>query len=98
MKAEFIVHCVDNNLEGVNDCLSCGVDVNTKEDWLGCQWTALMFACQYGNSAIVSRLLKEPGLDINYQDERGRTAVFLARRHMRCLKILADTGRVIEFN
>ena len=32
-------------------------------------WTALMFACHAGNSAIVSRLVQEPRLDINYQDK-----------------------------
>ena len=34
---------------------------------LGLHWTALMFACHRGNSAIVSRLVQVPGLDINYQ-------------------------------
>ena len=29
------------------------------------QWTALMFACHSGNSAIVSRLVQVPGLDLN---------------------------------
>ena len=46
--------------------------------WFGLnrrQWTALMFACRAGNSAIVSRLVEEEELDINYQDEDGDTAV-----------------------
>ena len=37
MEIEFIQHCENDNLKGVNDCLSHGVDVNTKEDWGG--WT-----------------------------------------------------------
>ena len=72
MEREFLQNCQDNNLEGVNDCLSRGVDVNSKEDWYGCvlgpKMTALMIACEYGNPTIVSRLVQVPGLDINYQD------------------------------
>ena len=118
---EFLKFCTDNNLEGVTDCLSRGVDVNTvSEDghwsgltvaahenytklleillshpqikinnttndrgagWSG-QYTALMFACDAGNPAIVSRLVQVPGLDINYQDEKdGWTAALGASRH-----------------
>ena len=97
---QFLEHCRRNNLEGVADCLSRGVDVNTlfvdgffsgltiaaKENYLELleillshpdikinntttnlcsQWTALMFACDAGNSAIVSRLVEVAGLDIN---------------------------------
>ena len=60
------------------------------------QWTALMFACCHGSSAIVSRLVQVPGLDINYQDENGDTAALLASQwgHTECVRILADTGRV----
>ena len=65
----FIRHCRENNLEGVNDCLSRGIDVNSKEDYYG--RTVLIGACEYGNSAIVSRLVQVLGLDINYQDEYG---------------------------
>ena len=69
MENEFIEHCRDNNLEGVTDCLSRGVDVNTTEECDGKQVSALMVACGVGNSAIVSRLVQVPGLDINQQDE-----------------------------
>ena len=48
MEREFIQLCRANNLEGVNDSLSRGVDVNTKDE-LGV--SALMIACEYGNSA-----------------------------------------------
>ena len=44
----------------------------------GRQRTPLMFASIAGNSAIVSRLVQVPGLDINYQDEYGITAAHLA--------------------
>ena len=96
MESEFINHCLGNNLEGVNDCLSRGVDVNTKEESSGRHWTALMVACRAGNSAIVSRLVQVPGLDINYQDRDGFTAAILAsnKGHTECVRRLAETDRV----
>ena len=95
MESEFINHCYDNNLEGVNDCLSRGVDVNTIED-CHYQMTGLMAACLANNPAIVSKLVQVPGLDINYQDESGQTAAHRASMfgHTECVRILAETGRV----
>ena len=63
---------------------------------VGGQWTALMFACHLGNSAIVSRLVQVPGLDINYQDKNGDTAAHWASYtgHTECMRILAETGLV----
>lgn len=132
---EFLRNCEENNLDGVRDCLSRSVDVNTvSEDghWSGLtiaaeenypelleillshpdieinkttkyhnilldQWTGLMIACEAGNSSIVSRLVEEEGLDINYQDEMfGNTAAHMAsyEGHTECVRILAETGRV----
>ena len=126
----FLQHCHDNNLEGVDDCLPVGIDVDiVSEDgkWSGLtiaaeknylellemllsndveinntvrkygyERTALMVACSAGNSAIVSRLIQEPDLDINYEDRRGYTALLLADEsgHTDCVRILAETGRV----
>ena len=58
------------------------------------KWTALIFACMKGNSAIVNRLNKMTGLEINYQDEEGDTAAHLAgiKGFTECLRILAQTG------
>ena len=39
LSLKFIKDCTTNNLEEVNDCLSRGVDVNTKGDCNGSQWT-----------------------------------------------------------
>ena len=98
MEREFIEHCRFGNLEGVNDCLSRDVDVNTKEDFdgSGLMWTGLMFACEAGYSAIVSRLVQVVGLDINYQTEYGYTAAILAsvEGKTKCVRILAETDRV----
>ena len=93
---KFHKHSLDNNLEGVNDCLSRGVDVNTKARYDECQWTALMVACGACYPAIVSRLLQVPGLDINYQDENGVTAAHLASMwaQSECVRTLAETARV----
>ena len=77
LKIDFHRHCAQNNLKGVNDCLSRGVDVNTVNvDGTG--YSALMVACSSGSSAVVARLVQQPGLDVNYQDENGVTAAILA--------------------
>ena len=71
-----------------------GVDA----DWAGYQWTALTFALHGGNSDIVSRLVREPQLNLNYEDLRGNTAahraVMWSEGHPDCVRILAKTGRV----
>ena len=56
----------------------------------------LMENCEDGNPDVMSRLVQVPGLDINYQDERGQTAALLACNlaQTECVKILAETDRV----
>ena len=73
--------------------------MNNKDDCQcpdNCQWTALMWACHFGEPAKVSRLVQEAGLDINYQDERGITAAYWASKQSQteCVRVLAETGRV----
>ena len=93
MEDEFIQHCRTNNLNGVNYCLSRGVDVNTKESYY--QRTGLWYACDRGNSAIVSRLLQVPGLDINYQADGWTAAIWASRKgRTEIVRILAQTGKV----
>ena len=81
-----------SNLAKVNDYLSRGIDVNTVD---GEKATALMIACRQGYSAIVSRLVEVPGLDINYEVD-GCTAAHLAsfNGETECVRILALAGRV----
>ena len=67
----FIQDCKNNNLKVLKKCLSRGVDVNTTQESDGKQVSALMVACEAGNSAIVSRLVEVPGLDINYETAEG---------------------------
>ena len=96
IKWEFLRHCQSNNLEGVNHCLSHGVDVNTKAVVFGDISSALMLACQNGNPAIVARLVQVPGLDINFQNEAGDSAAYCASflAEIECVRILAETGKV----
>ena len=93
---QFINFCRINYLEGVNNCLAQGVDVNSKEIKDGRQETALMVACRADNPDIVERLLQVPELDINYQDEDGDTAAHGASINGQtwCIRMMAKTGRV----
>ena len=81
----FLEICRNNQVQAVNDFL---------KDFYKDLWSGLRAACRHGNSAIVSRLIQEPGLDINYQNEIGWTAAHLAWRHTECVRILAETDRV----
>ena len=56
-----------------------------------------MFACNAGNSAIVSRLVEVPGMDINYQESGwSQTAAHIATMfgHTECVRKLAETRKV----
>ena len=90
--SSLIEYCKENNLKGVEDCLSQGEDVNTVDN----KKTGLMIACEAGHPAIVSRLVEVPGVDIMFPNMFGETAAHYASflGHYDCLKILADTGRV----
>ena len=90
---QFLAHCENNNLGGVADCLSRGVDVNTTDVFGD---TGLIFACMRGHSAIVSSLVQVPGLDIDHQAGNGMTAAHHAsvKGRTECVRILADTGKV----
>ena len=61
-----------------------------------CSWTALLVACNVGNTDIVSRLVKVSGVDVNYQDADGYSALYcaLSKGHSRIVKIL---GRLSIF-
>ena len=63
MEREFVKHCRDNSLEGMNECLSNGVDVNTKE--INSNWTGLMLACLSGSVEVLDLLLSR-WADLSY--------------------------------
>ena len=78
MGDQFLNHCMEDNLQGVNDCLNGFFETL-------CQ--GLTVACDRGNPAIVSRLVQVPGLNFNYQDEvEGWTAAHLASKGRHKLK------------
>ena len=77
---------MEDNLQGVNDCLNGFFETL-------CQ--GLTVACDRGNTAIVSRLVQLPGLDLNYQDVFGYTPAITSSicGHTECVRILAETDR-----
>ena len=65
---DIIEHCQDNNLEGVTDCLSNGVDVNTvSEDG---RWSGLSIAAEKNYTELLEILLSHPDIKINNTTER----------------------------
>ena len=98
---EIVEYSRSNNLEGVNECLDRGDDVNAKENYH--KSTSLIISCCLGHPDIVSRLVKKAGKDINYdyQDQWGSTAAHEAVTwgHTDCVRILAVAGRgIINWN
>ena len=72
------------------------IDVNQIRKNSGHQMTALMFACGAGHSDVVSKLVQQDGVDVNYQAESGYTAANSAafNGHKECVRILARSGKV----
>ena len=63
LKQDFIQHCHDNNLEGVTECLSRGVDVNTvSED--NC-WSGLTISARKNHTMLLEILLSHKDIKIN---------------------------------
>ena len=60
---KFIEHCKDNNLEGVRDCLSRGVDVNTVSG--GGRFSGLRIAVDKNYPELLEILLSHPQIKIN---------------------------------
>ena len=50
----FLKNCEYNKLQGANQCLAHGIDVNAKNH----NGSALILACESGHSAIVTRLIQ----------------------------------------
>jgi hypothetical protein len=85
-----------NDLEGVNQWLKTGPDIN-KPDNHG--WTPINRASFYGHIEIVKLLLAQPGIDFNKPDNDGWTPINCVSRkgHTEIVKLLlAQPG--IDFN
>ena len=91
--------CRNNSLNGVEECLSRGADVNRVFYNLigdGLQLTGLMTACREGHPDIVARLLQVEGVMVNYQGVLKETAAHWAcqQGNLSCLQLLAKVGTV----
>jgi len=76
---EFIQNCRDNKLDGVTDCLSRGVDVNTvSEDG---RWSGLTIAAEKNYPELLEILLSHPDIKINNKTSGHWTALMFAFKH-----------------
>ena len=79
----FFEICKKGTLREVRDALANGADVNESglikyrdgENEEKIKWTSLMLAVDRNDEPLVSLLLEQPGIEVNAQDEYGRTAL-----------------------
>lgn len=74
----FLLHLLQENVQGVKDCLSLGFDVN--RELCGTGHFPLGLAAEHGYIHLVNILLQHPFININYVNSNGETAVILAAR------------------
>jgi ankyrin repeat protein len=80
--------------------LEKGIDVNQTDKYDEIMWaTALMYASQEGHAEVVKMLIQHKNIDINQQNENGKTALMLAseRGHEDIVKMLLEKEN-IEIN
>ena len=65
IKDQFIYSCEQNDYEVLETCLDRNVDVNQVILVGGQTTTGLELAYRLGNTAVVRRLLRVPGIDIS---------------------------------
>ena len=65
IKDQFIYSCQQNDYEVLETCLDRNVDVNQVILVGGQTTTGLELAYRLGNTAVVRRLLRVPGIDIS---------------------------------
>ena len=78
----FFEICQKGTLREVRDALANGADVNdrglikypNRDNYIH-KWTSLMLAVYNNDEHLVSLLLEQPGIEVNAQDEYGRTAL-----------------------
>ena len=75
MEREFLQHCTDGNLEGVNECSFRGVDVNYNDE-LGD--TAALLASFHGHTECVRILADTKRVDWSKADRDGWTPLYMA--------------------
>ena len=77
-KQRFYDICKKGTLEEVREALANGADVNERGI---IRKTILMEAVRDNNEPLVSLLLQQPGIQINFMDDEGRTALHHAAFH-----------------
>ena len=70
--------CKRGTLEEVRKALANGADVNERGI---IEKTILMEAVRDNNEPLVSLLLQQPGIQVNFMDDEGRTALHHAAFH-----------------
>ena len=84
---KFLQNSHDNNLEGVTDCLSHGVDVNTvSEDG---KWSGLTIAAKKNYPELLEILLSHPKIKIQMQPGLG--FYFQDSGQLSCLPVVLVT-------
>ena len=83
-----------DDAQAVDKLLQSGADAKAKDRY---GFTALYFACEQGNPAIVKRLL-DAGADPNASGPSGETALMTAARvgNMEVLRLLLDRGAAVN--
>ena len=73
---EFINACKEGDIKRVKSFLSDGANINAKEDdEEKFEYTGLICAIWNGNLALVNFLARQKGIDLNYRDKTGLTAL-----------------------
>ena len=96
MEREFLQHCTDGNLEGVNECLFRGVDVNYNDE-LGD--TAALLASFHGHTECMRILADTKRVDWSKADRDGWTPLYMAlgRGHSDIVDIIVKQPN-IDYN
>lgn len=98
MADQFLRSCFDGDLEGVQEALHLGADVNC-QDHFG--KTGLMRALNTPNTAVATFLMEQKGIDVNIVDNDGRCAMHFASKHDEncdCLALILGRTDITKVN
>ena len=74
LRDQFLKNCHKNDLNGVTDCLSRGVDVNTVSE--SGDWSGLTIAAYNNNPELLEILLSHPHIKINIKTSCGKNNIY----------------------
>ncbi len=78
MKSESIFNSKNDQLAIIKALLEAGASVNIRETNEG--YTALVYAIEAGNPQVVSLLLAQPGIEVDFQTNENGTPLEIAHR------------------